>query len=169
MTAHAFLDLVPLPEALRLFAAWLEPGGYFYASANYDGDTVLSAAYDDAAFEARLLEHYNHTMEQRRVDGKATGGAYCGRRLHGLLPEYGFDILAHGNSDWHIAPVLGDYLDRDAVCLHALIEMIYGEGQHSALFSLELDRWYEDRLRLLRERRLGLTIRQLDLLARYGP
>ena len=43
-------------------------------------------------------------MEQRRVDGQATGGAYCGRRLHELLPEYGFDILAHGSSDWNIAP-----------------------------------------------------------------
>ena len=170
ITAHAFLDLAPLPQALRLFAAWLQPGGYLYASINYDGDTTLLPVYDDADFEARLLEHYNHTMEQRRVDGQATGGAYCGRRLHGLLPEYGFDILAHGSSDWNITPFLGEYRDGDAVCLKALLEMIYGEGQRSGQFHHDqLDRWRENRLRLLQQRRLELTIRQLDLLGRYDP
>ncbi len=170
ITAHAFLDIAPLPEALRLFAAWLQPGGYLYASSNYDGDTALLPVYDDAAFEARLLGHYNHTMERRRVDGQATGGAYCGRRLHGLLPEYGFDILAYGSSDWSITPFLGEYHDGDAVCLKALLEMIRGEGQSSGLFHQDqLDRWSEDRLRLLRQRRLGLITHQLDLLARYNP
>lgn len=170
ITAHAFLDIAPLPEALRLFAAWLQPGGYLYASINYDGDTALLPVYDDAAFEARLMGHYNHTMERRRVDGQATGGAYCGRRLHGLLPEYGFDILAYGSSDWNITPFLGDYRDGDAVCLKALLEMIGGEGQSSGLFHQDqLDRWREDRLRLLRQRRLGSIIHQLDLLGRYNP
>ncbi len=170
ITAHAFLDIVPLPEALRLFAAWLQPGGYLYASINYDGDTAFVEMYDDAAFEARLLDHYNHTMERRRVDGQVTGGAYCGRRLYGLLPEYGFEIIAHGSSDWNIAPWEGEYRDGDALCLQALLEMIREEGESSSLFNQgELDRWREDRLRLLQQRRLGLTIRQLDLLARYNP
>jgi len=170
ITAHAFLDLAPLPEALRLFAAWLQPGGYLYASLNYDGDTALLPVYEDAAFEARLLGHYNHTMERRRVDGRATGGAYCGRRLHGLLPEYGFDVLAYGSADWNIAPFLGEYRDSDAVCLNALLEMIRGEGQSSGLFHQDqLNRWRENRLQLLRQRRLGLIIHQLDLLARYHP
>lgn len=170
ITAHAFLDVAPLPEALRLFAAWLQPGGYLYASINYDGDTALLPVYDDSAFEARLLGHYNHTMERRRVDGQATGGACCGRRLHGLLPEYGFDILAYGSSDWNITPFLGKYRDGDAVCLKALLETIRGEGQSSGLFQQDqLERWREDRLRLLQQRRLGLIIHQLDLLARYNP
>lgn len=170
ITAHAFLDIVPLPEALRLFAAWLQPGGYLYASINYDGDTALLPEYDDAAFEARLLGHYNHTMERRRVDGQATGGAYCGRRVHGLLPEYSFDMLAYGSSDWNITPFLGEYRDGDAVCLMAVLEMIHGEGQSSGLFHQDqLDRWRENRLWLLQRRRLGLIIHQLDLLARYHP
>jgi SAM-dependent methyltransferase len=170
ITAHAFLDLAPLPQALRRFAAWLQPGGYLYASLNYDGDTALLPVYEDADFEARLLGHYNHTMERRRVDGRATGGAYCGRRLHGLLPEYGFDILAYGSSDWNIAPFLGEYRDSDAVCLNALLEMIRAEGQSSGLFQQDqLERWREDRLQLLRRRRLGLIIHQLDLLARHHP
>lgn len=168
ITAHAFLDIAPLPEALQRFAAWLQPGGYLYASINYDGDTALLPVYDDAALEAGLLGHYNQTMEQRRVNGQATGGAYCGRRLHGLLPEYGFDILAYGSSDWNITPFRGEYRDGDAVCLKALLEMIRREGQSSGLFHPhQLDRWHQDRLRLLQLRRLGLIIHQLDLLASY--
>jgi len=168
ITAHAFLDLAPLPQALRLFATWLQPGGYLYATINYDGDTALLQAYDDAAFEARLLGHYNDTMELRRVDGHATGGAYCGRRLQELLPASGFDILALGRSDWNITPVEGRYCDGDALCLEALLEMIYAEAQRSGLFCQhQLGHWHQDRLRLLQQRTLRSTIRQLDLLARY--
>jgi protein-L-isoaspartate O-methyltransferase len=170
ITAHAFLDLAPLREVLDRFTAWLQPGGYLYASTNYDGDTTLLAPYHDADFESGLLEHYNDSMEQRRVDGQPTGGAYCGRRLHELLPEYGFAILAHGSSDWNIAPARGQYRDGDAICLKALLEMIHGEGERSGLFcQAELDRWHEDRLRSLSERNLTLTIRQLDVLAQYNP
>jgi hypothetical protein len=170
ITAHAFLDLSPLPQVLRQFAAWLQPGGYLYASINYDGDTALMPAYEDAAFEARLLRDYNDTMELRRVDGQATGGAYCGRRLHALLPEYAFDIVARGGSDWNISPFAGEYRDGDAICLKALLEMIYGEGQRSGFFcQVELDRWHEERLRSLAERQLTLSVRQLDLLAQYNP
>jgi protein-L-isoaspartate O-methyltransferase len=169
ITAHAFLDIVPLPGALRMFTAWLQPGGYLYASINYDGDTTFVEMYDDADFEARLLDHYNHSMERRRVDGQVTGGAYCGRRLYGLLPEYGFEIIAHGSSDWNIAPWEGEYRDGDALCLKALLEMIRGEGQSSGLFRPgELGRWHEDRMRLLQQRRLQLNVHHSDLLARYN-
>src|SRR5690606_39042349 len=67
VTAHAFLDIVPLADALRLIASWIEPGGLLYASLNYDGDTTLLPTSDDAAFEATLLAHYDDTMERRRV------------------------------------------------------------------------------------------------------
>lgn len=105
----------------------------------------------------------------RRVDGQATGGAYCGRRLHELLPEHGFDVVAHGSSDWNIAPFEGEYRDGDAVCLKALLEMIRGEGQRSALFDRdELDRWHEARLASMQQRRLQLNVRNSDFLARYN-
>lgn len=170
VTAHAFLDIVPLADALRLFADWLEPGGYLYASLNYDGGTTLLPTGDDAAFEATLIEYYHETMERRRVDGKAIGGAHCGRRLYRALPEHGFDILACGSSDWSITPFFGEYRGGDAACLQALLDMIGGEAQRSGLFDAgRLERWRDDRARCLREGRLGLVAHQLDLLARYEP
>lgn len=170
ITAHALLDIVPLADTLRRFADWLEPGGYLHASLNYDGETTLLPASVDAAFEASLLAHYHESMERRRVDGQATGGAYCGRRLHGLLPEHGFDILACGSSDWSITPFLGQYRGRDATCLRALLDMIDAEARASGRFDPgQLGRWREDRIHCLRQRRLGLVAHQLDMLARYDP
>ena len=170
ITAHAFLDLSPLPQALRQFAAWLQPGGYLYASINYDGDTALVPPYQGSTFEATLLGHYNESMELRRMDGQATGGAYCGRRLQALLPEHAFDIVACGRSDWNIRPFEGEYRDSDAICLKALLDFIGSEGRRSKLFEADqIDRWRDDRLRSLQLRRLGMRISHLDLLARYGP
>jgi hypothetical protein len=63
---------------------------------------------------------------------------------------------------------MGEYRDGDALCLEALLEMILGEGQRSGRFHPHrLDRWREQRFGLLRQRRLGLIVHQLDLLARY--
>lgn len=170
ITAHAFLDVVPLAQTLRSFAAWLQPGAYLYATINYDGDTALLPTYDDAAFEAGLLSHYDDTMERRRVDGLPTGGARCGRRLHRLLPDSGFDIVACGTSDWNITPFLGTYRGGDTVCLQALLDMIHAEADRCGRFDAgQLARWREDRTRLLRRRRLGLIVHQLDLLAQYLP
>jgi SAM-dependent methyltransferase len=170
ITAHAFLDLSPLPQALRQFAAWLEPGGYLYASINYDGDTALAPSYQVATFDATILRHYNDSMELRRVDGQATGGAYCGRRLQALLPDHAFDIVACGSSDWNISPFEGEYRNSDAICLKALLDFIGCEGQRSKLLEADqLDRWRDDRLRSLQQCRLGMRISHLDLLARYRP
>jgi SAM-dependent methyltransferase len=169
VVAHAFLDIVPLGDALRLFAEWLEPGGLLYASLNYDGGTTLLPASEDESFEATILEHYDDSMERRRVDGRAIGGAYSGRRLYRMLPAHGFEILACGSSDWSLTPHMGGYRAGDATCLRALLDMIGGEAQRSGLFDAQrLERWRADRLACLRDCRLGLVAHQLDLLARRG-
>lgn len=170
VVAHAFLDIVPLADALHRFAGWLVPGGLLYASLNYDGETTLLPTSDDAAFETQLLAHYHDSMERRRVDGRATGGAHCGRRLHRLLPAHGFEVLACGSSDWNITPFFGEYRGGDATCLQALVDMIAGEAQRSGLFdAARLERWRQERERGLREQRLGLVAHQLDVLARRAP
>jgi SAM-dependent methyltransferase len=170
ITAHALLDIVPLAPALASFAGWLAPGGYLYATINYDGETELSEPYEDRKFESRLLDYYNYTMEIRRVDGQATGGAYCGRRLAELLPECGFTVLAGGRSDWDMTPLLHRYRDDDAVCLTALLGMILAEGQKSGQFRPEaLERWHADRRRLVQESRLAMRVHHTDVLARYDP
>ena len=167
IVAHAFLDLQPLPQSLTRLHDWLLPGAYLYASLNYDGETVLAPPFVDPAFEAALLACYDVSMEQRRVGGLATGGAYCGRRLQALLPRHGFEVLAQGRSDWLLHPIPDAYPDQDGACLEFLLELMLKEGLASGRFDVSmLEHWHRDRLKLLRAHRLAARVRHLDFLAR---
>lgn len=166
ITAHALMDVVPLPTALSRFSAWLEPGGLLYSTLTYDGDTALFPPYCDAPFETALLAQYDTSMEHRRVLGEATGGARAGRRLHGALSQAGFDVIAYGSSDWNITPLEGRYRDRDADVLRTLLAYIRKEGErHPPIDPIDLARWYGERRRSIERAELGMIVHQLDMLA----
>jgi SAM-dependent methyltransferase len=167
VVAHAFLDLMPLPQTLAHLCACLEPGGFLYATLNYDGETLLAPLYRDTGLEAALLACYDESMEQRRAHGLPTGGALCGRRLQALLPHQGFEVLAQGRSDWLLHPVPGAYPDGDGACLEHLLGLILKEGLASRRFAPQtLERWHRERLQLLHGNRLAARVRHLDFLAR---
>lgn len=163
--AHALMDLLPAPLMVKRIAAWLRPRGVFYASLNYDGGTSLFPMYSDQALEERILDIYDASME-RRLDGQPCGGARSGRRLHAALRELDFNVLAYGSSDWSLTPFHGRYLDRDDLCLAALLDMIRGEAEASGKVSAEaLNTWYRKRSRQIEIGELGLISHQIDLLA----
>ena len=166
IAAHAFMDLMPLAALCEKVLALLKPAGIFYASLNYDGETALIPPYPEESLEREILEYYDLSMEQRRLDHAATGGAYSGRRLVGALSRSGFEIEAYGASDWEITPLRGQYRDRDAACLQALLDMIHAEAQDSGRFNPELlARWYRERCAAIDVVRLGMIVHQLDILA----
>jgi ubiquinone/menaquinone biosynthesis C-methylase UbiE len=170
ITAHAFLDIMPLTQALRLFSGWLQPGGYLYASLNYNGETVLADAYENGAFEGQLLDYYNHTMETRPRRRPGHGRGVLRTASHGAPAGIRVSRARLRQLDWHIAPLQGRYRDNDAVCLTALLEMIRSEAQRSDLFRREeLDRWHDDRQRRVQEGRLAMHVHQTDVLARFEP
>ena len=163
--AQALMDLLPVQSMVERIRGWLAPAGLFYASLNYDGGTVLFPAHPKGEFEAALLGAYDASMA-RSVGGLPCGGAHAGRRLHAALTEAGFDILALGSSDWNITPYCGAYRDADEACLAALLDMIHGEGQRSGRFEpQQLDGWLSQRRTQLAQRKLGLIIHQIDLVA----
>lgn len=164
VTAHAFMDLVPMRPLLEGFARWLAPGGLFYASMNYDGETTLLPVYADAAWEARLLLRYDASMEERRVDGAPIGGAHSGRRLHAMLPDAGFEILACASSDWNALPHRGCLRDRDALVVSVLLEAIRRENE-AHCDARRLAAWWSDRRARLEAGSLGAIVHQIDLLA----
>jgi SAM-dependent methyltransferase len=166
ITAHAFMDVVPIAPALRRFSEWLTPGGLLYTTLNYDGDTVLFPVYGDERFESRILDQYDASMESRRVQGESTGGARSGRRLHSLLSGTGFDVIAYGSSDWNITPREGTYRDQDADVLRALLACIHAEAErHPEIDRYTLDMWYSHRSAQLVSAELGMIVHQLDILA----
>ncbi|MBE0435542.1 MAG: class I SAM-dependent methyltransferase [Methylomicrobium sp.] len=167
VTAHAFMDLVPLRQTLSDFCAWLKPGGLFYGTINYDGETVVFPPYPDSEFEDALLQGYDASMEARRLNDSKTGGAKCGRRLYGELLNAGFEIVSYGSSDWNITPSDGAYLDDDPVVLEHLLGWISSEGRSNpALDQDKLDRWLACRRRQLQMQMLGIIVHQIDVLAR---
>lgn len=164
VTAHAFMDLVPMRPLLDRFAAWLAPGGLFYATLNYDGQTTLLPSYADAGFEAELLRRYDASMEARRVAGEPTGGAHSGRRLYAMLPEAGFKIVACASSDWNALPHRGRLRPGDRFVVAVLLDAIRRENQAHG----EADRvaaWWHDRRTRLEMGTLGAIVHQIDILA----
>ncbi|MCI0654100.1 MAG: class I SAM-dependent methyltransferase [Methylococcaceae bacterium] len=166
ISAHAFMDIVPLQPLVEKILDLLVPGGIFYSALNYDGDTALLPVYSDEEYERRILDHYDRSMEIRRIQEMPTGGARSGRRLLGELAAAGFAIHTYGTSDWNMTPVNGLYRDRDAFCLKSLLAMIRGEASGSRGFSPEaLADWYSDRSRAVDAGVLGMIVHQLDILA----
>ncbi len=167
ITAHAFMDLVPLRQILAGFHDGLKPGGLLYTTINYDGETVVFPPYPDCEFEDALLRGYDASMEARRLNGSETGGAKCGRRLYGELLSAGFEIVSYGCSDWNITPIDGVYLDDDSVVLEHLLGWISSEGRSNPTLDPEkLDRWLICRRRQLQMQMLGIIVHQIDVLAR---
>lgn len=164
--AHAVMNLLPPRTMAGRILSWLKPRGLFYATLNYDGGTSLLPIYRDQSLEDRILAVYDATMEKRRVEGHSTGSARSGRRLHAALLETGMSVLAYGSSDWNLTPLNRRYLDRESVCLAALLDVVRDEAEQSGQFTEEeLDFWYRSRLRQVRECDLGLIVHQLDFLA----
>jgi hypothetical protein len=174
ITAHAFLDLLPLARALRVVRRLLVPGGLLYATLNYDGSTALLPEDRDPDFERTLLAAYDRSMELRRAEGELIGGAFCDRRLRAELERGGFRVIGEGRSDWNVQPARvsgpgvpsGRQALHSAIFLRALLGMVAGEGLGAAdLDPKRLQAWWRRRRADLRAGRLGLAARNLDLLA----
>jgi hypothetical protein len=102
LIAHAFLDLLPMPESLeRLFSlakhlAWL--------TINFDGLTSLEPIID-RALDKKIERLYHKTMDTRSTGGDSQSG----RHMFGHLQRMGADILAAGASDWVVFANGGKY------------------------------------------------------------
>lgn len=166
ISAHQFMDLVPLQPAIEKIVKLLTSGGLFYSTLNYDGETALFPTYSDQEIEYKILENYNRSMEDRRVNGLQTGGAFSGRRLIGALASAECWISSYGSSDWNITPVNRAYRDQDVHCLKSLLAMIHVEASESSSFDPKtLAGWISDRSAAIDAGILGMIVHQLDVLA----
>jgi hypothetical protein len=169
VTAHAFLDLLPLGEALDRVSAILRDEGCLYAAINYDGLTRFLPRYGDGELEDALLAHYDAAMDLRRKCGMPTGGSRTGSLLYGALLERGFEILACGCSDWQVFPRGGRYRDREKFFLEYLLDLIVAENRNNLRADpRKLDTWREERLGAVGRGGLALITHQTDILAKKG-
>ena len=166
--AHAFLDLVPLETAVPQLLALLRPGGLFYFSLNFDGETILLPTIDDV-FDRQIVDAYHRTMDDRRIRGKPSGDSQTGRHLLARLPSHGCTILAAGSSDWVVVPRGGGYSDGEAYFLHFICHTLWTALRRSERIDpTRLKRWIERRHRQVEQGELIYIAHQLDVVGTIG-
>ena len=166
IVAHAFLDLVDLETTLPGLLALLTPGGFFYFTLNFDGATVFEPSLDPEL--DRLIETlYHRIMDERRVDGRPSGGSCTGRRLFAQLSAAGAAVLAAGDSDWLVFPGPEGYPGDEAYFLHFIIHTIQQalEG-HPQLPAAAFRAWIKERQGQIQRRELNYLAHQMDFFGR---
>jgi hypothetical protein len=160
LIAHAFLDLLPMPESMpRLLAltrhlAWL--------TINFDGVTSLEPTID-AALDERIERLYHSTM-----DARATGGdSRAGRHLFGHLRKAGAEVLAAGASDWVVHSVNGKYPADEEYFLNYILHFFEESlTSHAEIDEAEFTAWLKERRAQIEHGELVYIAHQMDFLAR---
>jgi len=160
LIAHAFLDLLPMPESLlKLLSltknlAWL--------TINFDGVTSLEPVIDPSLDE-KIERLYHQTMDTRSTGGDSKSG----RHLFGHLHSVGVEILEAGSSDWVVYARDGKYANDEAYflqfILHFFEESLAG---HPQLNANEFSNWLAKRREQVAKGELVYIAHQMDFLAR---
>ena len=160
LIAHAFLDLLPMPESLpRLFSltkdlAWL--------TLNFDGVTSLEPVID-TALDTQIERLYHETMDSRPSGGESRSG----RHLFGHLRQAGAEIVSAGASDWVVYPVEGQYPADEAYFLQFILNFFEESvGNHPGLDKVVFANWLGKRREQVERGELVYIAHQLDFLAR---
>ena len=96
VVAQAFLDLVPVDDALDAFSDALKPGGLVYAPITFDGETIFQP---DHPADAAVTAAYHDA-----IDAESGRDARAGRHLLDRCRARDGDLLAVGASDWVVHP-----------------------------------------------------------------
>jgi SAM-dependent methyltransferase len=166
LIANAFLDLVDVPALLPGLLRLLKPGGVYWFTINYDGESIFapSLLHDD-----QIMQAYNRDMDERfRYGGKA-GDSRTGRRLFHYLRSAGAPALAAGSSDWVVHPRPdGTYPGDEAYFLHSILNTIQDalRDRQDRVEPAALAGWLAERRRQLAAGELVYIAHQLDFVGR---
>jgi hypothetical protein len=160
LIAHAFLDLLPMPESMpKLLAltknlAWL--------TINFDGVTSFEPTID-AALDEQIERLYHATMDTRPTGGDS----HAGRHLFGHLRTAGAQVLAAGASDWVVHAVNGKYPADEAYFLHFILHFFEESlAGHPELDAIAFANWLKKRRTQIERGELVYIAHQMDFLAK---
>jgi SAM-dependent methyltransferase len=164
LIAHAFLDLLPMPDSLPRLFALLKPAGLAWLTVNFDGVTSLEPALVPA-LDAQIEHLYHETM-----DARPTGGdSQCGRHLFGHLKQSGAELLAAGASDWVVHSQRGQYPADEAYFLGCILHFFEDSlSVHPQLDATAFAAWLAERRAQIERGELVYIAHQMDFLAVYG-
>lgn len=163
LVAHAFLDVVDVPALLPGLLRQLAPGGAYWFTVNFDGDTIFAP---DHPGDDEVLGAYQASMDDRVRYGRPAGESRAGRHLFHQLRAARAPVLSSGSSDWvvHAGPD-GRYPGDEAWFLDFILSTVEaalaGRVPPAALAD-----WLAARRRQVADADLVYIAHQLDVLGR---
>jgi len=147
-----------LPGLLRL----LVPGGVYWFTINYDGETIFEPGHP---LDDQVMQAYHRDMDERVRYGRPAGESRTGRRLFAELRAVGAPALAAGSSDWVVhADQDGRYPGDEAYFVRCILNTIQGAlaDRPDRVNPADLADWLAERQRQLDEGQLVYLAHQLD-------
>ncbi|RFU19900.1 class I SAM-dependent methyltransferase [Geodermatophilus marinus] len=163
LVAHAVLDVVDVPAVLPGLLRLLAPGGAYWFTVTFDGDTIFAP---DHPADDDMLGAYHASMDDRVRYGRPAGESRAGRHLFHRLRDAGAPVLSSGSSDWvvHAGPD-GRYPGDEAWFLDFVLGTV-GTALAGRVPPATLADWLAARRRQLADGDLVYIAHQLDVLGR---
>jgi len=162
LIAHAFLDLLPMPESLSELFSLLKPNGLAWLTVNFDGVTSFEPVIDPA-LDAQIERLFHQTMDERPTGGDSRSG----RHLFKYLQDAGAQIIAAGSSDWVVYPQNGKYPADEAYFLHFILHFFEESlNGHTDLDADTFAAWLRERHAQIDRGELLYIAHQMDFLVR---
>ena len=166
LIANAVLDLVDVPAVLPGLLRLLVPGGLYWFTINYDGESIFAPGHPH---DDQVMQAYHRDMDERVRYGRPAGDSRTGRRLFHHLRAAGAPALAAGSSDWVVsAGPDGNYPDDEAYFLRSILSTIQGalRSRPDRVEPADLADWMAMRGRQLAAGELVYIAHQLDFVGR---
>jgi SAM-dependent methyltransferase len=166
LIANAFLDLVDVPAVLPGMLRLLAPGGLYWFTINYDGESIFEPGHPH---DDQIMQAYHRDMDERIRYGRPSGDSRIGRRLFHYLQAAGAPALAAGSSDWVVHPGPdGTYPGDEAYFVHTILNTIQNalRNRQDRVEPADLADWLAVRRRQLAAGQLVYIAHQLDFAGR---
>ncbi len=166
LIANAVLDLVDVPAVLPGLLRLLVPGGVYWFTINYDGESVFAPGDPN---DDQVMRSYHRDMDERIRYGRPAGESRTGRRLFHHLRDAGAPALAAGSSDWVVYPGRnGKYPADEAYFLRSILNTIRDalRNRQDWMEPSDLADWLAVRGRQLAAGELVYIAHQLDFAGR---
>jgi SAM-dependent methyltransferase len=166
LVANAVLDLVDVPAVLPGLLGLLAPGGAYWFTINYDGESTFAP---DHPHDDRVMQAYHRDMDERLRYGRPAGESRTGRHLFHHLRTAGAPALAAGSSDWVVsAGPDGNYPGEEAYFLRSILSTIQDalRNRPDRVEPAHLADWLAVRRRQLAAGELVYLAHQLDFTGR---
>ena len=166
LIANAVLDLVDVPAVLPGLLRLLIPGGVYWFTINYDGESIFVPGHPH---DDQVMQAYHRDMDERVRYGRPAGDSRTGRRLFHYLRDAGAPAVAAGSSDWVVsAGPDGKYPDDEAYFLRSILSTIQNalRSREDRVEPADLADWLAARGRQLAAGELVYIAHQLDFVGR---